>query len=69
MTASVVPANLAFLDETPYSDAFGDVYHSAGDAMAAQRAWGRALRIFKEIEHPGAERIGTRMSGSADLLV
>jgi len=47
----------------------GDVYHSAGDAMAAQRAWGRALRIFKEIEHPGAERIGTRMSGSADLLV
>jgi tetratricopeptide (TPR) repeat protein len=47
----------------------GDVYHSAGDGMAAQRAWGRALRIFKEIEHPGAERIGARMSGSADLLV
>ncbi|HEY7262514.1 MAG TPA: BTAD domain-containing putative transcriptional regulator [Trebonia sp.] len=47
----------------------GDVYHSAGDAIAAQRAWGRALRIFKEIEHPGAGRIGARMSGAADLLV
>src|SRR5215831_10617254 len=34
MTASVVPANLAFLDETPYSDAFGDVYHSAAGGPA-----------------------------------
>lgn len=34
MTASVVPANLAFLDETPYSEAFGDVYHSAAGGPA-----------------------------------
>lgn len=29
MPASLVPARLGFLDETPYSEAFGDVYHSA----------------------------------------
>ncbi|MEA3193085.1 MAG: tRNA 5-methylaminomethyl-2-thiouridine biosynthesis bifunctional protein [Betaproteobacteria bacterium] len=34
MTASLVPATIAFLDETPYSAAFGDVYHSAAGGPA-----------------------------------
>jgi len=34
MTASLVPATLAFLDETPYSAAFDDVYHSAAGGPA-----------------------------------
>jgi tRNA 5-methylaminomethyl-2-thiouridine biosynthesis bifunctional protein len=34
MTASLVPATLAFLDETPYSEPFGDVYHSAAGGPA-----------------------------------
>jgi len=34
MTASLVPATLAFLDETPYSAEFGDVYHSAAGGPA-----------------------------------
>ncbi|HXU41489.1 MAG TPA: tRNA (5-methylaminomethyl-2-thiouridine)(34)-methyltransferase MnmD, partial [Burkholderiales bacterium] len=34
MAASVIPAKLAFLDETPYSEAFGDVYHSAAGGPA-----------------------------------
>ena len=34
MAASVIPAKLAFLGETPYSDAFGDVYHSAAGGPA-----------------------------------
>ena len=34
MTAALVPANLAFLDETPYSEAFGDVYHSVAGGPA-----------------------------------
>jgi len=34
MSASLVPATLAFQDETPYSAAFGDVYHSAAGGPA-----------------------------------
>jgi tRNA 5-methylaminomethyl-2-thiouridine biosynthesis bifunctional protein len=34
MPASLVPAALGFLDETPYSEAFGDVYHSAAGGPA-----------------------------------
>ena len=34
MSASLVPATLAFQDETPYSTAFGDVYHSAAGGPA-----------------------------------
>jgi tRNA 5-methylaminomethyl-2-thiouridine biosynthesis bifunctional protein len=34
MSASLVPASLRFLDETPYSEAFGDVYHSAAGGPA-----------------------------------
>src|SRR5262245_39295880 len=34
MTAALVPAKLAFLDETPYSAAFDDVYHSAAGGPA-----------------------------------
>ncbi|HUQ26304.1 MAG TPA: bifunctional tRNA (5-methylaminomethyl-2-thiouridine)(34)-methyltransferase MnmD/FAD-dependent 5-carboxymethylaminomethyl-2-thiouridine(34) oxidoreductase MnmC [Burkholderiales bacterium] len=34
MTASLVPATIAFLDETPYSTAFDDVYHSAAGGPA-----------------------------------
>jgi tRNA 5-methylaminomethyl-2-thiouridine biosynthesis bifunctional protein len=37
MTVSLVPAKLAFLDETPYSEAFGDVYHSAAGGPAQAR--------------------------------
>lgn len=46
----------------------GDAYHGAGDVIAARRAWGMALHIFKEIEHPGAERICARLgTGRGDL--
>jgi len=34
MPASLLPATLGFLDETPYSRAFGDVYHSAAGGPA-----------------------------------
>src|SRR5262245_47017022 len=34
MTAALVPAKLAFLDETPYSAAFDDVYHSIAGGPA-----------------------------------
>ena len=34
MSASLQPATLAFLDETPYSGAFDDVYHSAAGGPA-----------------------------------
>jgi tRNA 5-methylaminomethyl-2-thiouridine biosynthesis bifunctional protein len=37
MTVPLVPAKLAFLDETPYSEAFGDVYHSAAGGPAQAR--------------------------------
>jgi tRNA 5-methylaminomethyl-2-thiouridine biosynthesis bifunctional protein len=35
--AALVPARLDFRDETPYSAAFGDVYHSAGGGPAQAR--------------------------------
>ena len=35
--AALVPAKLDFRDETPYSAAFGDVYHSAGGGPAQAR--------------------------------
>ena len=34
MPASVVPARLAFQDDTPWSEGYGDVYHSAGGGPA-----------------------------------
>ena len=40
----------------------GDVHHSAGDPAAARHAWARALRIFKEIEHPDAGLISARLA-------
>jgi hypothetical protein len=45
-----------------------DVYHSAGDADAARRTWGSALRIFKEIEHPGADLISARLTDRGGLV-
>jgi tetratricopeptide (TPR) repeat protein len=46
----------------------GDVYHSAGDADAARRTWGSALRIFKEIEHPDAGLISARLTDHGGLV-
>lgn len=46
----------------------GDIYHSAGDANAARRAWGSALRIFEEIEHPGAGLISARLADRGGLV-
>jgi DNA-binding SARP family transcriptional activator len=46
----------------------GDVYHSAGDANAARRTWGSALRVFKEIEHPGADLISARLADRGGLV-
>jgi tetratricopeptide (TPR) repeat protein len=46
----------------------GDVYHSAGDADAARRTWGSALRVFKEIEHPGADLISARLADRGGLV-
>jgi DNA-binding SARP family transcriptional activator len=40
----------------------GDVYRSADDPAAARHAWARALRIFKEIEHPDAGLISARLA-------
>lgn len=37
MTAAVVPATLDFKDETPWSAAYGDVYHSRGGGAAQAR--------------------------------
>src|SRR5262245_13863050 len=34
MPAPLQPATLGFLNETPYSEAYGDVYHSAGGGPA-----------------------------------
>jgi tetratricopeptide (TPR) repeat protein len=39
----------------------GDVHHSAGDIGAARRAWGDALRIFDEIEHPDRETVRAKL--------
>jgi len=46
----------------------GEAHHSAGDPAAARQAWGRALRIFKEIEHPDAERISARLADRDGLV-
>ena len=35
--AALVPAKLDFRDDTPYSAAYGDVYHSAGGGPAQAR--------------------------------
>jgi len=35
--AALVPARLDFREETPYSAAFGDVYHSTGGGPAQAR--------------------------------
>ena len=37
MTAAVVPARLDFRDDTPWSAAYGDVYHSRGGGVAQAR--------------------------------
>ena len=37
MQQSLVPATLAFQDGTPYSAAYGDVYHSAAGGPAQAR--------------------------------
>jgi tetratricopeptide (TPR) repeat protein len=39
----------------------GDVHHSAGDIIAARRAWTRALRIFEEIDHLDGDRIRAKL--------
>jgi DNA-binding SARP family transcriptional activator len=39
----------------------GDVHHSAGDIGAARRAWGDALCIFDEIEHPDRETVRAKL--------
>ena len=45
----------------------GDVYYSAGDIGAARRAWGNALRIFDDIEHPDRERVRAKLRSPAPL--
>ena len=37
MPAPIVPATLSFQEGTPYSEAFGDVYHNAAGGIAEKR--------------------------------
>jgi DNA-binding SARP family transcriptional activator len=39
----------------------GDTHASAGDAIAARRAWTDALRVFEEIQHPDAELVRAKL--------
>ena len=39
----------------------GDVYDSAGDLLAARRAWAQALRIFEEIDHPDRDQVRAKL--------
>jgi tetratricopeptide (TPR) repeat protein len=48
-------------NEADTLSSLGDVHHSAGDMGAARRAWGDALCIFDEIEHPDRETVRAKL--------
>ncbi|MET0495008.1 MAG: tetratricopeptide repeat protein [Actinoplanes sp.] len=45
-------------------DHLGDSHRAAGSAGKARDAWRRALDIFTEIDHPEAERVAAKLTGS-----
>jgi DNA-binding SARP family transcriptional activator/tetratricopeptide (TPR) repeat protein len=48
-------------NEADTFSSLGDVHHSAGDTPAAHRAWGEALRIFGEIDHPDRDKVRAKL--------
>jgi tetratricopeptide (TPR) repeat protein len=48
-------------NEADTLSSLGDVHHSAGDTPAAHRAWGEALRIFGEIDHPDRDKVRAKL--------
>jgi DNA-binding SARP family transcriptional activator len=48
-------------NEADTLSSLGDVHHSAGDTGAARRAWGEALRIFGEIDHPDRDKVRAKL--------
>src|SRR5262249_60334379 len=55
------------VNEADTLTSLGDVYYSAGDIGAARRAWGDALRIFDDTEHPDRERVRATPRSPAPL--
>ncbi len=48
-------------NEADTLSSLGDVHHSAGDTRAAHQAWGEAMRIFGEIDHPDREKLRAKL--------
>jgi len=48
-------------NEADTLSSLGDVHYSSGDAAAARRAWGEALRIFGEIDHPDRDKVRAKL--------
>jgi tetratricopeptide (TPR) repeat protein len=48
-------------NEADTLSSLGDVHDSAGDTGAAHRAWGEALRIFREIDHPDHDKVHAKL--------
>jgi len=48
-------------NEADALSSLGDVHYSAGDTGAAHRAWGEALRIFGEIDHPDHDKAHAKL--------
>jgi hypothetical protein len=48
-------------NEADTLSSLGDVHHSAGDTGAAHRAWGEAMRIFGEIDHPDRDKVRAKL--------
>src|SRR5260221_14494381 len=62
MAEPLVPARLAFQEGTPYSEAFGDVYHSASGGLAqAQHVFLAGNRLPER--WAGRERFGILETG------
>jgi tetratricopeptide (TPR) repeat protein len=40
----------------------GDTHYTTGDPHAARDAWQQALTILKQLNHPDAEQVGTKLA-------
>lgn len=47
----------------------GDTHHAAGDLPAARVAWGQALAILTELDHPRAEQVRDRLAALDGAVV
>jgi predicted negative regulator of RcsB-dependent stress response len=42
----------------------GDIHAAAGEPDRARREWDRSLELYRELDHPAAEQVRSRLSSA-----